>query len=541
MGGLDPSMRRRGSFHLFACLLIVGGLLTLSSSVRADDGDGLTETGEQLRSDPESTVDLDGYFRGRGTGFYNLDLDRGPTPSGQYAFPLPLSEPSSPWLTQGDMRLRTDLTIRPRNLQASVNLRIDVLDNLTFGSTPRGTPLTTTSQRAPDFEDAFRIKRAYGQILTPLGLLAVGRMGADWGLGILANGGNCRDCDTGDAADRISFVTVLADHLWALAYDVGYRGPTTDRIEGRELDLDPSDNLKTATFAVAKYRRKWVRERRREAGRATVDYGAYVSHRWQRQDVPSHYLSTPDDVELTPDQSMRRGFQAIAVDGWFRWLHPKFRLELELAYLGARIEQPSLVPGVELPSPITSRQWGGALESDFGPPGSRLRIGLDLGAASGDKAPGFGASRSYQGDIPQPGDLDGAQANPPDDIQVNNFQFHPDYHVDLILFRHIIGTVTDATYVRPHMRWLIAEFGPSTLQFVLAAPVSWSLTPESTPGSGQPLGAELDPSLVYRNEGGFVLALDYGVLFPFRGLDNTVEGVGAKPAQLFRLSAIYEF
>jgi uncharacterized protein (TIGR04551 family) len=532
-------MKARDVRHVLIGMLVAAGLAWVGS------GDvyaaGLTETGEQLRGEPDSTVELDGYFRTRGTGFYNLDLDRGPTPSGQYFFPLPLSNPSSPWLTRGDMRLRTDLTIRPRNLQASVNVRIDVLDNLTFGSTPRGTPLTTTSQQPPGLEDAFRIKRAYGQILTPFGLLAVGRMGAHWGLGLLANGGDCRDCDTGDAADRVAFMTTIADHVWSIAYDIGYRGPTADRIENRDLDLDPADNLKTVTFAVAKYRREWVRDRRRRAGRSTVDYGAYVSHRWQRRDVPTHYLPTADEVELTPAQSMQRNFQAIAVDGWFRWIHPMFRIELELAYLGARIEQPSLVPGVRLDSPITSRQWGGALETNFGPPNGPLRVGVDLGAASGDEAPGFGANPGYRGGTPQSGDLEGIQSDPPDDIQVNNFRFHPDYHIDRILFRHIVGAVTDATYVRPHAQWRLLDVGPSTLQLVLAAPISWALTEASTPGTGQPLGAELDPSLVYRNDNGFLMAFDYGVLFPFEGLDNTMEGVGAQPAQLFRLSAMYAF
>ena len=50
------------------------------------------------------------------------------------------------------------------------------------------------------------------------------------------------------------------------------------------------------------------------------------------------------------------------------------------------------------------------------------------------------------------GQLDGPQANLPRDHTVDNFRFHPDYHIDQILFREIIGTVTDAIYVRPHVR-----------------------------------------------------------------------------------------
>ena len=63
------------------------------------------------------------------------------------------------------------------------------------------------------------MKRAYGEALTPFGALAIGRMGSQWGLGMLANAGDCLDCDSGDAADRIAFVTSDRGHLWAVAYD----------------------------------------------------------------------------------------------------------------------------------------------------------------------------------------------------------------------------------------------------------------------------------------------------------------------------------
>ena len=524
------------SAMLLAALLVVVVIPAVASAA------GLTETGEDLRKDRDSTVEFDGYFRARGEGLYNLDLDRGPTPSGQYLYPLPLSKPSSPWLTHGDMRLRTDLSVYPKNSQIGVHLRLDVLDNLAFGSTPRGTPLSTTSQKPPSWRDAFQIERAYGQVLTPFGLLAVGRMGAHWGLGLLANSGDCRDCDSGDSADRIAFMTPIGGLIWGLAFDVAYRGPTIDRLPNdRSLDLDPSDNVRTVTFAVTKFRRDWVRQRRRASGRATFDYGAYVSHRWQKNDIPTSYVPTADDVELGPSQVVERDFKAIAVDGWIRWLHPLFRVEIEAAYLGARIEHPSLIPGLKLNSPITSRQFGGALETNFGRVDSPVHIGADAGYASGDDAPGFGARDQYRGERPKGGDLDGAQASPPDDLRVDNFRFHPDYRIDRILFDEIIGTVTDAAYFRPHLHWKVARFGPGAVDFTLAAPVSWAVQKNSAPGGESPLGVEVDPSLIYRNTRGFLVAFDYGVLFPFEGLAARSKDLPAKPAQIFKLTALYQF
>lgn len=503
---------------------------------------GLTETGDDLRQDRDSVAEVDGYFRARGTGLYNLDLDRGPTPSGEYLYPLPLSNPSSPWLSHADMRLRTDLSLRPNRSQVGVNVRVDVLDNLAFGDTPRGTPLTTTSQRPPGFEDAFRIKRAYGQALTPVGLLAVGRMGADWGLGLLANGGDCRDCNTGDSADRLAFMMPIANHITGIAYDIAYRGPTVGRPpDNRTLDLDPSDDVRTVTLAITRLRPEWVRNRRRRAGRSTVDYGTYISHRWQRNDVPTEYVPTRREVDLDSRQVVERGFRALAVDGWFRWSHPWFRVEIEAAYLGARIDQPSLVPGLELDKPITSRQYGGAIETNVGRLDHRFHAGLDAGYASGDDAPGFGARSQYQGRVPEPGDLNGPQANYPEDIRVDNFQFHPDYRIDRILFHEIIGTVTDAVYLRPHADLELARLGPSTLEARLAAPLSWAVEAASTPGGEAPLGLELDPSLVYHNSRGFLAAFDYGILFPFDGLSSRTRESTPNPAHLFKLTAVYQF
>ena len=60
----------------------------------------------------------------------------------------------------------------------------------------------------------------------------------------------------------------------------------------------------------------------------------------------------------------------------------------------------------------------------------------------------------------QKGDLDGPQARPPGDATIDNFRFHPDYHVDLILWRRIIGQVTDAIYVKPTVA--VGPFGSAT-------------------------------------------------------------------------------
>ena len=54
---------------------------------------------------------LDGYLRARAEDLYNLDLDRGTTPSGQPLFPVPLGNPNSQAMSYADIRLRTDVSV----------------------------------------------------------------------------------------------------------------------------------------------------------------------------------------------------------------------------------------------------------------------------------------------------------------------------------------------------------------------------------------------------------------------------------------------
>jgi uncharacterized protein (TIGR04551 family) len=292
---------------------------------------------------------------------------------------------------------------------------------------------------------------------------------------------------------------------------------------------------------MLRWRDDVARERRRRAGKTTVDYGAYVSYRWQGNDIPATYAAVLGSSSLAPSQVMHRGYEAAAIDGWFRLTMPGFRLEWEGAAIVGKVDQASLLPGALFRQPIKSRQFGTALESEAGRPEGRVGAGLDLGFASGDPAPGFGVFPRAGQAAPKPGDLDGAQAAPPRDNRIDNFRFHPDYRIDQILFREIIGAVTDAVYLRPHARWRIARVGPGTLTAAVALVASFAVYAASTPGGKRPLGLEVDPTVVYAAKDGFQAALEYAVLFPFAGLDNPVAGLAAKPAQLIRLRLAYVF
>jgi uncharacterized protein (TIGR04551 family) len=225
------------------------------------------------------------------------------------------------------------------------------------------------------------------------------------------------------------------------------------------------------------------------------------------------------------------------VGGWLRLSSASFRIEAEVAYLHARVGQPSLIPGTEITVPVTSDQLGAAMTSEViaGP----TMLGIDAGYASGDDAPGYGAFPTPGQLAPMRGAFEGAQANPPRDNTVDNFRFHPDFRIDQILFREIIGTVTDAVYVRPHARARLLTVGAGRVEAIGALIASWAVEATTTPSGARALGIELDPELKYTNTDGFALSFAYGVLLPGAGFNGSA--LAAKPAQVFRVRAGFLF
>jgi uncharacterized protein (TIGR04551 family) len=516
--------------------LLMLALLTLARPAGAT---GFTDYGADLEA-PPSWFDVGGYLRTRGVILNNLDLDRGLTPSGEAFYPVDITDPAAQTLTRADIRLRGDLAAYWPDGGLAVKARVDVLDNVLLGSAADGVPSASVTQRHD--ASTIMVKRAYGEVLTPFGLLAGGRMGTHWGLGMLANGGDCDNCDFGDAADRIAFITPILSHLWAVAFDFTATGPfVPTRNEQLAVDIAPSVNVYSLTFAMLNYRSPGSLLRRRKAGRWTGEYGAYVSHRWQTDDIPGTYLATASPIEIDASQVMSRGFTATAADVWFRVTSDVARLELEAAYLHANVAQASLIPGALFRDPVTSDQFGLAAETSFGPIDHDWELGVDGGFASGDSAPGFGAFPKAGQLSPVRGDLDGPQARPPFDNATDNFRFHPDYQVDRILFREIIGTVTDAGYIRPHASVALFNNHRGALHLGVAAIASFAVFAESAPGGDKPLGLEIDPTLAYVSPFGFRAAIEQATLVPFAGLDNPQAGLDARVAHLWRLRLMYGF
>jgi len=472
-------------------------LAVIAGVAHADDVD--LQAMSTADDSPWPTLELGAAARARAGYLYNFDLDRGLTPSGQPLFPVP--DESAQAIAVRDLRLRGDLTVRSRGGTMDLKLRLDVTD-----------------------DGSVDLRRAYGELLTPLGVLVAGRMPNQFGLGIAANSGDCLDCDGGATSNRVGLVTPVRGYFVAAALDLA--STATGQLAGSQPHA--------ATLAIVRMHGDAVRAIRRRGGRTTVDFGGALAYVWQDSDTPAEYLL----ADPGPDPAtMHRGLDGVVGSSWLRFEQRALRIEAEADVVAAGIEQPSLVPGLLLREPVQATQLGAALESELGAPDGPYGAGVDAGYASGDPAPGFGAFPTLANAAAQPGDLDGSQARPPTDHRIDNFRFDPNYRIDRILFHQIIGTVTDAVYVRPHARARLLELGPGTIGASVAAIASWAIEPTSTPSGQRRLGLELDSDLAYRTRDGFVARIAHAVLLPGPAFDGPM--LPARPAQTIELLVGY--
>ena len=492
--------------------------------------------------------DLDGHLRTRWGLLGNLDLDRGLTPStGQPVFPVPLS--GGQVLGHADMRVRLDLGVHVGELVAA-HVRIDALDGLALGSTPEGfpadrwaqTPWAGLGQVAPAsgrnaLVDSIRLEHAWGEVMTPIGALVFGRMPLpEWGLGIVTGRADDLDDDFDHAVDRLGFATSLADHILGVSLDVNAIGPTTATSTGgsvsrERVDLALQDNLYTASLSFARLHDDASVRRRRAAGKPTFAYGSYATFRFQQVDFPTYYLGgiASEDGTFTDAEAVARRMWALLVDGWFRVHAGPLRAEVEVAYMHAHVGDASLVPGITVPT-LRGDQLGAALEVEGELLANRVWFEFGAGLATGDPAPGLGVAPPVGQATASPGDLDGPQFDLSGDSRIDNFRFHPNFRIDQVFWRRIVGAVTDAVYLRPE---LTLRPNP-TLEVVVSGTVSFAMQQASTPG-GHPLyGGEIDLGLNWSPVPGFAARVEGALFLPGAGLHNVAAGLQAKPAGLAR-------
>jgi uncharacterized protein (TIGR04551 family) len=488
--------------------------------------------------------ELDGYFRLRTNWFKNFHLGYNDNPAvGGAPFPRPLSCADEggcgeDTLQSVDMRLRLEPTINIGET-AQVHLQLDALDNVVLGSTPvtragagagTGVPSGFDDNQAPPeagfnhYADSIRVKRAWAEVETSLGQLTFGRQPWHWGLGIYANaGGNDPFSDTydlhddfGDTVDRVMFrARVPGTRIdAALAMDWAATGPTASqsglyldanpqegRIGGRPLDLDDADDVSQWTFMLTRFDAPELFRESVERGDLAFNYGAFLVYRTQENELVPGTGTEAGTLRLVP-----RGLTTYTPDVWFRVGLGKLLVEGEAVLTIGGVDnvsdlEPARTEDVEI------LRFGGVARATYRALDGTMRLGIEGGVASGDVADTDPAGSMHVSNL--------RVLDPINGKSLGTFLFDQDYDIDLILFREMIGAVTNAFYVRPTVTYEVSDDIDATISGV----ISGALRPDGTPGDSRMYGVELDATIGYRS-GGFFLGFAGGALFAFSALDH---------------------
>ena len=532
----------------------------------------------RLRGDLKDTYDLK-RAADNATGALEPS---GNATKGNYVYPGPVlpgnldggPNPHST-MTSANMRLRLLPTINVSE-RVRVRMEADLFDNYVLGSRPLdaysmsgcgagatcafvGQSSATSSGAVLTDRPVINLKLAWAEVETPVGLLSFGRMPSAWGLGIVAPAQDGLDDDFGNIADRIQFATMpvgtILGNLTFIPYlDFFANGPLQGDPRwskttllgtgaGQPFNLESAGDGRTLGLKVVKLDTADELRRKLGRGETSINYGAFYEY----TTLVSVFRGATDAFPLDGqaavptvgvDQVVHRGEYDHQADLWLRIRSPRFQLEFEGTYLYGHINNPTLdsnygaadtnrpLNGRELP--ILLRQYGAALRTSY-QVSNKVNLGLELGLASGDNAPGFGnrpwMANTNQAKKPFQAVFEGTQYNlSTGDHDIRNFRFNPGYRPDLIFWRDIMGQVTDAWYAKPSLRVDVL----TGIAWDVAAVFSQAINKRSTPGTNAVtglggstlLGVEADTKVTLSTEEGLSAWLAAGVFQPFAAFDG---------------------
>ena len=561
-------------------------LLGIASAAFAEEGDAIERSADWVDSDHAtrlgSLVYLEhhGAFRFRGDLFWRADLGTGGI-TGIYP---PLLENSTNagfeaghkgdhLISSANIRLRYQPTFVIGE-RVRVHAIIDALDNLVLGSTPRtgaGSPYAMWSDleagAAPPsssvstLRDAIRVKALWGELsLFDIITVRLGRIPDQWGLGILRNGGFDPDDDYGAAVDRMEFMGSYAGFHFGFSWDFFIEGITSElraQPYGQPYGYGKADDVgQWVVFAKQEPIRPEEIEKREHdlhvARRPVFDWGVMSAFRTQTASTERQERSTPlEDVCLSgPDPAKELAFDCYRMadrdvflwypDVWGRLLWaPKpghlLRVELEVALVYGTISSTEFLRATDTSKDVL--QAGGVLQAEYhwGP----THFGLDFGFATGDDTNGvFGiVDGSEVIDTENPS----AQSFQIRNRTLTNFKMHRAFRTDHLLFREVIGGVTNAWYLKPWAQYTFWESGRYRAGARLELMYAGAFEAGGTPGGALDLGFEADITAFFRIGESFDARLVFAALFPLEGLDNDLLGLGAEPALTTQLNLYWTF
>jgi hypothetical protein len=424
----------------------------------------------------------------------------------------------------------------------------------------------------------FGMKLEFGRMPNHWGLGIVQNDGNGYARGEKGDIVRMIDTDYGDSVDtvRLSFdfgpdkrnaVTLGVSYDWAAS------GPTTAQMLGPQW---ASGNLVGQTFSAELYDNVhqlsvWVERhddasmlaRKLSSGMPVVNYGLKTWMRWQTLDraigAPGigDGLGGPPYVSLDADPDgiyhagvplgtggldqdgdsglqnyanalvHRRGWM-LTPDLWLRINWRTMRIEAEAAMVVGSFRHRDMsidrqsadfnVDVVTADQQTRVLQAGYALEFKYGLFQDRFHIGVDHGFASGDPSPPN--QFHYQSPFPHNDPSVG-----PNYGQLGTFRFNPAYMQDLLLFRELLGTVANASYVKP---WAAFYFFQNNFSARIDVEFAGAVDRRGTLAGDKSLwGLELGGALRYHDaDEPLFFQLQYGAMFPFGAWQPMVDRAG---------------
>lgn len=373
---------------------------------------------------------LTGYYRNRAELTHDLDLQ---TPNAG----ITNSNDRFGTIQFNEMRFRVG-PIFKLNDNLAVYSQIDFLDNIVFGQSanenlqilspvvgtltlPSGAGTIGEVGGAAGKNGSINVRRAWMEILTPIGKFKLGRQPSQWGLGIFQNDGDGRQDDFGLSADRMMYLTQLdigttgamsAGVFW----DIPYSAQSDPRIQGLGGTIrDSSQNTKQVGAVVLYENPQWA-------------LGTFSGVRLRGGPAAATTMTATDAKGNTVASGIDGDTLIYFADIYGRYSFDEYTFQLETVYLGGKISTGLAVNAIPFSVFSSSAVGAGIINL---PQNQPVRAFLAAFEATGtyDWGGEWNVKTGYAS-----GDSN------PLSSRITQYGFQPDYRIALMMFNIPLGT-----------------------------------------------------------------------------------------------------